>query len=399
MTIRSALLAVGVLGAIHLALALVSEPGLGASLNLALFATNLWVIYCARPLLVAPRSLGLFVVGYLLLFLLVMVLMNRTTLFILLVIAYASVFRSRFLLGFFCLFVLSFVLLQPYAVETFIPLLLIYLVLWRVRRASLFLRLCLGGGLVALALVLFPLLHLGLQDSPQTLWLTLARPDVREAILFSLVSATLATLIITLWGVPLAYALARSEFRGKGLVESLIDVPILVPQSVVGIALMVLLGSGSALGDALYQIFGIQVAGRMVGIIIAQVFVGAPFLIKTALTAFEGVSLRLEEASRTLGASPAMTFRRIALPLAARGIAMGMILAWARAISELGAILLFASSPVTAPILVHTEFLRAGASESRPIAILLLIICLWIFVLLQFGQTLLPFAYRRAGRM
>ncbi len=161
---------------------------------------------------------------------------------------------------------------------------------------------------------------------------------------------------------------------------------------------MVLLGGGSALGDGLQQIFGIQVAGRITGIIIAQIFVGAPFLIKTALTAFEGVPPQLEEASRTLGASPWRTFRRIALPLASRGIAMGMILAWARAISELGAIMLFASSPVTAPIMVHTEFLRAGASESRPIATLLLIICLWIFVMLQFGQTLLPFAYRRAGR-
>jgi molybdate/tungstate transport system permease protein len=76
-------------------------------------------------------------------------------------------------------------------------------------------------------------------------------------------------------------------------------------------------------------------------------------------------------------------------------VLVGATLAWARAVSEFGCIVLFASSPVTAPVLVHTEFLRAGASESRPIAILLLVICLWIFVMLQFGQTLLPFALRR----
>jgi molybdate/tungstate transport system permease protein len=100
-------------------------------------------------------------------------------------------------------------------------------------------------------------------------------------------------------------------------------------------------------------------------------------------------------ASRSLGASASATFIRIALPLASRGIGVGMILAWARAISEFGSIILFASSPVTAPLLVHTEFLRAGAAESRPIATLLLVICLWIFVMLQFGQSLLPFSMQR----
>ena len=113
------------------------------------------------------------------------------------------------------------------------------------------------------------------------------------------------------------------------------------------------------------------------------------------MTAFESVPLQYEFASRSLGASPAATFARIALPLASRGILVGATLAWARSVSEFGCIVLFASSPVTAPVLVHTEFLRAGASESRPIAILLLVICLWIFVMLQFGQTLMPFAMRR----
>ncbi len=106
----------------------------------------------------------------------------------------------------------------------------------------------------------------------------------------------------------------------------------------------------------------------------------------------------LENAARTLGASPSTTFWRISLPLASRGILVGMILSWARSISEFGSIILFASSPLTAPILVHTEFAKAGVSESRPIAVLLLVICLWIFVLLQLGQTLLPRAFRRASQ-
>jgi molybdate/tungstate transport system permease protein len=394
---RGALTAVLALAVIHVGLALVPGPGLSTSMNVALYATNLYVVYCAASLAqrTSGRHLGLFIVGYFVLFLLVMVILDRKPLFIILVVLYASVFRSTFLLGFYALFVLSFVVLQPYAAETFIPLALVYVVLWRARVPSRFHKACLGVGLVALAAVLFPLVHLVMQDSAQTLARTLGRPDVQEAVWVSIASSTTATAIVALFGVPLAYGMARSRFPGKRVLESIIDVPILVPQSVVGISMMVLLGPGSPLGSTLEASFGITVAGRFVGIVLAQVFVGAPFLIKTAMTAFEAVPPHLEMASRSLGASASTTFIRIALPLASRGIGVGMILAWARAISEFGSIILFASSPVTAPLLVHTEFLRAGAAESRPIATLLLVICLWIFVMLQFGQSLLPFSMQR----
>jgi molybdate/tungstate transport system permease protein len=207
-------------------------------------------------------------------------------------------------------------------------------------------------------------------------------------------TSTLATVFLAIWAVPLAYALARIDFPGRRWALAMIDVPILVPQSVAGVALIVLLGPSSVLGSALEKA-GLPISGTLFGIVIAQVFVAAPFLVKTAMTAFEGVPLQLELASRSLGASPGATFARVSLPLASRGVLVGSTLAWARAVSEFGCIVLFASSPVTAPILVHTEFLRAGASESRPIAILLLVICVWIFVMLQFGQTLLPFALQR----
>ena len=382
---------------VHLVLGWVSGPSMSASVNFALFSTNLYVLYCAASLLSekSGRALAMFVGGYLALFGLVMVVLERESLFILLVVVYASVFRSAVLLGFFGIFVLCFVVLQPYAVETFVPLAFIYILLWRARGASPFLLACLGFGLAALSVVLFPLLHLAIQDSAQTLYLTLSRPDVQDAIGATLASSTVATLLVTLFGVPLAYALARVEFAGRRLVESLIDLPILVPHSVAGIALMILLGPGSPLGEALESHLGLRVAGSFAGVVAAQVFVASPFVIKTALAAFEAVPEHLEMAARTLGASAMRTFVSIALPLASRGIAIGMVLAWSRAVSELGAILLFAGSPTTAPVLVHTEFLRAGVSESRPIAIVLLLTCLWIFVILQFGQTLLPFALRR----
>jgi len=392
------LLALLALCAIHALLFALPGPALSPATHLVLFAANAYTLYCALVVLGknSPRQLGLFVAGYLVLFVLVMGILGRKSLFVMLIVVYASLFGSPLLLGFFALFVLCFVVLQPYAFESFIPLAFVYAAVWRSRRAfSRFALVCLALGLSALALLLLPLLHLTLQDSVQTLWRTLGRSDVQAALWTSVLSSTLAALLVALWGIPLAYAMARIDFWGKRVVESLIDLPILIPQSVAGVALIVLLGPGSPLGQALDRTFGIQLAGRLFGIVVAQVFVSAPFLIKSALAAFEAVPLQLEQASRTLGASSLATFWRIALPLASRGILIGLVLAWARAISEFGAIILFASSPATAPILVHTEFLRAGASESRPIATLLLIICLWIFVVLQFGQLLMPFAWRR----
>lgn len=390
-------LVVAILAAIHVGMGLAPIPPFTHGVNLALFFTNLFVFYAAATVLGrrSAKSVIAFVAGYTALFVLLLVILNKPPLFILLVIAYAGFFGAPVLLGFFAIFVLCFVVLQPFAFESFIPLALIYAAFWATRgRAALFTRLCLAGGLVALVVVLFPLIHLGMQDSLQTLWRTFARGDVASAVWLSLLTSTVATVALAVWAIPLAYALARLDFPGKRWALALVDVPILVPQSVAGVALIVLLGPSSVLGAALESL-GLPIAGSFLGIVVAQVFVASPFLVKTAMTAFESVPLQYELASRSLGASPAATFARISLPLASRGILVGATLAWARAVSEFGCIVLFASSPVTAPVLVHTEFLRAGASESRPIAILLLIICLWVFVMLQFGQTLLPFALQR----
>jgi molybdate/tungstate transport system permease protein len=389
------------LGVLHLLMALLPGPLLTPATNLVLFAANLYVAYCAWLVLRDSdrATVGLFAAGYMVLFLLILVLLGRDSLFILLIILYASFFRVPLLLGLLVVFVLSYVVFQPYAFETFAPLSTAFVVVWWIKRsgASTFLVGCLSLGLFSLAAILLPLVHLLAQDSTQTLWYALSRPDVQSAIWLSLASSALATVIIALWGVPLAYALARSQFRGKGVIESLIDLPILIPQSVVGIALLVLLGAGSPLGQAL-DAAGLTVAGRFAGIVLAQVFVACPFLIKTAMTAFEGVPEHLEDVSRTLGARPSATFFRVALPLASRGVFVGFILSWARAISEFGAIILFAAHPQTAPVLAYNESLKAGGiSEARPIAVVLLLVCLWVFVLLQFGKTFLPRAYRRGG--
>lgn len=400
MTLRSLGVAAAVLAVLHAAMALMPQPPFSGAMNLVLFAANLYAYHCATAVLKNRpfSSVVLFVAGYAGLFALTVALQGKKPLFILLLVAYASVFGSRVLLGFFVLFVLSFVVLQPYAFETFVPLVLIYAAVLKARRGgSPFLLACLLAGLLGLFTVLFPLVFLGMQDSAQTLWRALQRAEVRAALGTSLATSAVATLVVALWGIPLAYALAHFQFRGRRLVESLVDLPILVPQSVAGVALVSLLGPGAPLGQGLEQAVGFRVSGSFTGVVVAQVFVAFPFLVKTALTGFEAVPRQLELASRSLGASPARTFFRISLPLASRAIAVGATLAWARAISEFGCIILFASSPVTAPVLVHTEFLRGGASESRPLAVLLLVVCLWIFLLLHLGQVLMPFALRRRG--
>jgi len=398
MILRTIIAVLG-LAAFHLVVALMPSSPVPLATNIVLFAANLYVLYCARFSVRTGSSsrVALFALGYFLLFVLVLVILDRESLFILLIVVYASVFHVPYLLGYFVIFVLSFVIFQPYSAETFIPLALVYALIVQAgkKRTSPFVLLCLGVGLFFLVLILFPLLHLSMLDSPRTLGQAFGREDVRAAIWTSIATSSVATAIVSLFGVPLAYALARLRFRGQRFVETLIDLPILVPQSVVGVALLTLLGPGSPLGRALETHFDIQIAGRFLGVVLAQVFVSSPFLIKTAMTAFEGVPQHLEDAARTLGANGRTAFWRVSLPLASRGVVVGMVLAWARSISEFGSIILFASSPLTAPILVHTEFAKAGISESRPIAVLLLLICLWTFVLLQFGQSLLPKALQR----
>ncbi|MBS1148996.1 MAG: hypothetical protein H6Q89_694 [Myxococcaceae bacterium] len=393
-----AALAVLVLASVHLGLAFLPGTPFSPPMNAVLFAANLYTLYCAANVLPGRSGLQVvgFVGGYLALFALTVVLLDKKPLFVLLLVAYASVYGSKALLGLFGLFVLCFVVLQPYAFETFIPLAFVWVVTWRARgEASRFTLICLAAGLLSLATVLFPLIHLSLQDSAMTLWRTFQREEVRDALAVSLGSALLASVIVALYGVPLAYALARLDFPGRRVVESLIDLPILVPQSVAGVAFVVLLGPGSPLGRSLESSTGFHVSGSFVGLVIAQVFVASPFLVKTALTGFEAVPVQLELAARNLGATPWRAFFHVALPLARRSLLVGLALAFARAVSEFGCVILFASSPVSAPILVHTEFLRAGAADSRPIATLLLVTCLWAFLMLQLGATMMPFALRR----
>jgi molybdate/tungstate transport system permease protein len=176
--------------------------------------------------------------------------------------------------------------------------------------------------------------------------------------------------------------LARTNFPGKKLVEGLIDVPIIVPHTAAGIALLFVFGRNFIAGK-LFGSIGIQFIDSPAGIIIAMLFVSIPFLIDSAKEGFKKVDVRLERIARTLGASQWQCFWKIAFPLAWRSIMAGNIMMWARGISEFGAVIILAYHPMIAPVLVFERFEAFGLEYARPIASLLIIITIIIFIVLR----------------
>ncbi len=352
------------------------------SQNAALFGTNAYALllglWYARAF--KPWLLALYAGGYGALFYLFFVFNEQwRPMFFIYAVLYAGTFRLPVAQALLWIFVAANTVAQPYGLAAFFAGAAVFLVAYgaRKRGAEWFSVACLGAGLLAFVLLLFPLLCFVGSSSVQELLRTYAEEDVRGALRTSLLSASLATVAVFVFGVPLAYGLARTQFRGKGALESAIDVPILIPHSAVGVAFLWLLGEKGVLGNI------VRLPGTLTGIVVAQAFVSAPFLIKAALTAFESVEPRLEYTARTLGASSVGAFFRVSLPLAARGIFVGCILTWSRAISELGAVRMIAYHPLTAPVLVFDRGLQAGIEQARPIAVLLVLSCLWVFIGLQ----------------
>lgn len=215
--------------------------------------------------------------------------------------------------------------------------------------------------------------------SPSSLIETIKNPEVLDALVTSLLTAIAAALVSFILGTPLAYLLARKNFTGKRLIEGLIDLPIMIPHPVIGIAILSLAAKDTFIGMMLYKL-GIRIMGSYTGIIAVLTFVGIPFYLNTAKSGFESVPERLEKVSRSLGAGAISTFMRITFPLAWKNMVLGLIMCIARAISEFGAVIIVAYHPMTAPVLIYERFTAYGLSYSRPIAIWLIIISLALFL-------------------
>lgn len=237
-------------------------------------------------------------------------------------------------------------------------------------------------------LVLFivgPLLRLLFFASPQSLSAALQDSELRDSIVLTVFTASLATLIAALFGVPLAYLLARRNFPGRRLVQGLIELPVVVPHPVAGIALLLFLGRRSEVGGALAHL-GLEFVSHVPGIVAAMLFVSAPILVSGAREAFRGVDPQLERVARTLGDTGWDAFRRVTLPLAGRGVLAGSILAWSRSVSEFGSIVILTYNPKVASIYIFDRFTAFGLQAAVPAAVILLLVALTVLVVVRVLQ-------------
>lgn len=222
----------------------------------------------------------------------------------------------------------------------------------------------------------------------------LSDTEAWQALSTSLISATVATLLIGLFGVPLGYLLARFTFPGKTLVNLLIYLPIVFPPVVSGIMLLILFGPYGPIGGPLTAI-GWELDDTITGIILAQMFVAAPFVVVAARTAFEAIDPKLEQVAATLGQNRWRLFWRVSLPLARGGILAGLILGWMRALGEFGATVVMAYHPYTLPVYTYVQLTGIGITAALPLALLSLgasVIVLALILLVQRrfgGQRLL----------
>jgi len=210
-------------------------------------------------------------------------------------------------------------------------------------------------------------------------------PTVISALRLSLFTSILTVIISIGLGTPIAYVLARYRFRGATILDILIDLPLVLPPAVAGVALLVAFGRNGTVGQFLAE-FGIELPFTTAAVIIAQTFVSAPFYIRAAKSGFAGVDVRLEQISATLGESALGTFWRITLPLARSALIGGAIMTWARSLGEFGATILFAGNFVgrtqTMPLAIYSA-LQSDLNVALALAAILLVTSAVLLVLLR----------------
>ena len=199
--------------------------------------------------------------------------------------------------------------------------------------------------------------------------------ELRDALLLTATTATVATILGVAGATPLAYLLARRAFPGRAIVSALMDLPLVIPHPVAGIALLLVLGRGSPIGGALYAA-GMRVAGSPTGIVLAMLFVSGPLYVSAARETFARIDPRYESVARTLGDDAWRAFRRVTLPLSLRGLTAAAVVMWARAVSEFGAIVILTYNPKVASVLSYDRFTSYGLSEALPAAAVLMLLAL-----------------------
>jgi molybdate/tungstate transport system permease protein len=237
-------------------------------------------------------------------------------------------------------------------------------------------------GAIVLLFILAPLLGIILKTSPVSLFETAKETEVRDSIWLTIWTSMTGTLIFSIAAIPLSYLLVRKKFPLKKLITGIIDLPVVIPHSAAGIAILGFISRDSLMGKVGSSL-GLNFIGNPAGITIAMAFVSIPYLINAARDGFAGVPERLEKAALTLGSSPTRVFFTISLPLAWRNIVSGLILMFARGMSEFGAVIMVAYHPMVTPILIFERFGSFGLKYARPVSVLFILISLSVFIILR----------------
>ncbi|MFY0407832.1 ABC transporter permease [Solicola sp. PLA-1-18] len=234
---------------------------------------------------------------------------------------------------------------------------------------------------VALALLLLPVVGLVVR-APWSRLGSLDDPVVVDALRLSAITSTASTVVVVVLGLPLAWVLARVEFRGKKLVRAFVTVPLILPPVVGGVALLTAFGVRGIVGQPLLDVLGVRITFTTAAVVLAQTFVSLPFLVISVEGALRTADRRFDEVAASLGASRWRTFRRVTVPLAAPGLAGGAALAWARALGEFGATITFAGNFQGTTRTTTLEIYGRLQSSDPDVAILLSLVLLGISVLI-----------------
>jgi molybdate transport system permease protein len=245
---------------------------------------------------------------------------------------------------------------------------------------------------VSLAFLALPVVALFVHVPPGELVHQLSNPVVKDALVVSLKTTVIAQAVILLCGTPLAYMLATRRFRGRPLLVTLVELPLVLPPAVAGIGLLVAFGREGLLGSTL-DVFGISIPFTQTAVTIAVIFVASPLYVRQAIAAFEAVDPDIVAASRTLGAGPVRTFFRVVLPLARGGLAAGEALCIARGLGEFGATIMFAGSlqgvTQTLPLAIYAEF-AVNFDVAVAIGALLVVISAALLIALKMSSLWQP---------
>jgi molybdate transport system permease protein len=240
-----------------------------------------------------------------------------------------------------------------------------------------------------IAFILAPVSALFVRSTPSALLAALQQPEVQAALRLSALTTAITLACAVAFGTPVAYLLARWNFPGRTLLDTLVDLPIVVPPAVAGVALLIAFGRRGIFAPALAAA-GIQLSFTTAAVVLAQLFVASPFYVRAARAGFVAVDRKLEEASAALGAAPLETFCRVTIPLALPSLIGGAVLTWARALGEFGATIMFAGNLIgvsqTMPLAVYLKLESGDLPAALAISIVLVVTSLAVLLVVRLAE-------------